>query len=65
MSSKAEASILRQLYVDAVDIPPLCFKMSYLQASRRGNALSLEMFEHAVTSAFIGFYATHKDAFDD
>ena len=62
----------RQLYVDATDISPMCFKMSYLQASlrgipatiRRGNTLSLEVFDQAVTPAFIGFYATHKDAFD-
>jgi N-6 DNA Methylase len=64
--------IARQLYVDATDISPTCFKMSYLQASlrgipaviRRGNTLTLEMFDHAVTPAFVGFYATHKDAFD-
>ena len=62
----------RQLYVDATDISPMCFKMSYLQASlrgipamiRRGNTLSREMFEHAVTPAFFGFYATHREAFD-
>ena len=62
----------RQLYVDATDISPMCFKMSYLQASlrgipatiRRGNTLSLEMFDRAVTPAFFGFYATHKDGFD-
>jgi hypothetical protein len=62
----------QQLYVDATDISPTCFKMSYLQASlrgipaiiRRGNTLSLEMFEHAVTPAFFGFYATHKEGFD-
>lgn len=42
--------IARQLYVDATDISPMCFRMSYLQASlrgipatiRRGNTLSLE-----------------------
>jgi hypothetical protein len=64
--------IARQLYVDGIDISPLCFKMSYLQASlrgipatiRRGNTLSLEMFEQAVTPAFIGFYATHQERFD-
>lgn len=62
----------RQLYVDATDISPTCFKMSYLQASfrgipaiiRRGNTLSLERFEHAVTPVFFGFYATHKEGFD-
>ena len=50
----------------------MCFKMSYLQASlrgipatiRRGNTLTLEMFEHAMTPAFFGFYASHKDGFD-
>jgi len=62
----------RQLYVDGTDLSPMCFRMSYLQASlrgvpatiRRGNTLSLEMFEHAVTPAFFGFYATHREAFD-
>jgi hypothetical protein len=46
--------------------------MSDLQASlrgipatiRRGNTLSLEMFDHAVTPAFFGFYAARKKAFD-
>ena len=64
--------IARQLYVDATDIAPLCFKMSYVQASlrgipgviRHGNTLSLEMFEQAVTPAFLGFYATHQERFD-
>jgi N-6 DNA Methylase len=62
----------RQLYVDATDLSPMCFKMSYLQASlrgipatiRRGNSLSLEMFDRAVTPAFSGFYATHQESFD-
>jgi hypothetical protein len=62
----------RQLYVDGTDISPMCFKMSYLQTSlrgipatiRRGNTLSLEMFEQAVTPAFFGFYATHGERFD-
>ena len=61
-----------QLYVEASDISPMCFRMSYLQASlrgipvtiRRGNTLSLEMFDHAVTPAFFGFYAARKEAFD-
>lgn len=61
-----------ELYVDAIDISPLCFRMSYLQTSlrgipatiRRGNTLSLEMFDHAVTPAFVGFYAARKEAFD-
>ncbi len=62
----------RQLYVDATDISPMCFKMTYLQASlrgipatiRRGNTLSLEMFEQAHTPAFLPFYLTHREAFD-
>jgi hypothetical protein len=61
-----------QLYMDATDISPMCFRMSYLQASlrgipaiiRRGNTLSREMFEQAVTPAFLPFYATHREAFD-
>jgi type I restriction-modification system DNA methylase subunit len=64
--------VARQLYVEAIDISPLCFRMSYLQASlrgipaaiRRGNTLSGEVFETAVTPAFFGFYASHKAAFD-
>jgi hypothetical protein len=60
------------LYVDATDISPMCFKMSYLQASlrgipatiRRGNTLSLEMFDQAHTPAFPPFYLTHREAFD-
>jgi hypothetical protein len=64
--------IARQFYVEGIDISPLCFRMSYLQASlrgipatiRRGNTLSGEVFEQAVTPAFSGFYATHKAAFD-
>ena len=62
----------RQLYVDATDISPMCFKMTYLQASlrgipatiRRGNSLSLEIFDQAVTPAFLPFYLTHRAAFD-
>ena len=62
----------RQLYVDATDISPTCFKMSYLQASlrgipatiRRGNTLTLEMFDAAHTPAFIGFHAANGDGFD-
>lgn len=61
-----------QLYIEAIDISPMCFRMSYLQASlrgipatiRRGNTLSLEMFDHGVTPAFFGFYAARKEAFD-
>ena len=62
----------RQLYVDAIDLSPMCFRMSYLQASlrgvpatiRRGNTLSREMFEQAVTPAFLPFYEIHRAAFD-
>jgi hypothetical protein len=62
----------RQLYLDATDISPMCFKMTYLQVSlrgipatiRRGNTLSLEMFDRAVTPAFLPFYLTHREAFD-
>jgi hypothetical protein len=62
----------QQLYVDATDISPMCFKMSYLQASlrgipatiRRGNTLSLEMFDQAHTPAFLPFYLSHREAFD-
>lgn len=62
----------RQLYVDATDLSPMCFKMTYLQVSlrgipatiRRGNSLSLEMFDHAATPAFLPFYLTHREAFD-
>ena len=62
----------RHLYVDATDISPMCFRMTYLQAAlrgipatvRRGNTLSLEMFDHSVTPAFFDFYAIHKDRFD-
>jgi len=62
----------RQLYVDGTDLSPMCFKMSYLRASsrgvpatiRRGNTLSLETFDQAVTPAFLPFYLTHREAFD-
>ena len=62
----------RQLYVDATDISPMCFKMTYLQVSlrgipatiRRGNTLSLEMSDQAHTPAFLPFYLTHRAAFD-
>ena len=62
----------RQLYVDGTDISAMCFKMTYLQASlrgipatiRRGNTLALETFDQAVTPAFLGFYATHRESFD-
>ena len=62
----------RQLYVEATDIAPMCFKMTYLQASlrgipatiRRGNTLTCQMFEAAHTPAFHPFYLTHRAAFD-
>ncbi len=61
----------RQLYVDATDISPMCFKMTYLQAAlrgipatiRRGNSLSLETFDQAVTPSFLSFYALNRPAF--
>jgi hypothetical protein len=61
----------RQLYVDATDLSPMCFKMTYLQTSlrgipatiRRGNSLSLEMFDHAVTPAFLPFLMAQGEAF--
>jgi len=64
--------VSRQLYVDATDLSPLCFKMTYLQLAlrgipatvRRGNSLSLETFDQAVTPAFLSFYATHREAFE-
>jgi N-6 DNA Methylase len=62
----------RHLYVDATDISPTCFKMTYLQVSlrsipatiRRGNTLSGEIFDQAHTPAFLAFYLTHREAFD-
>jgi len=62
----------RQLYVDATDLSPMCFRMTYLQVSlrgipatvQRGNSLSREMFDQAVTPAFRPFYLTHREAFD-
>jgi type I restriction-modification system DNA methylase subunit len=70
--AKQGFDIGRQLYVDATDISPMCFKMTYLQASlrgipatiRRGNTLSLEMFDRAHTPAFLPFYLAHREAFD-
>ena len=70
--TKQGFDIGHQLYVDATDISPMCFKMTYLQAAlrgipaivRRGNTLSLETFDHAVTPAFLPFYLTHGEAFD-
>jgi hypothetical protein len=62
----------RQLYVDATDLSPMCFKMTYLQISlrgipatvRRGNSLSLETFDVAHTPAFLPFYLAHREVFD-
>jgi hypothetical protein len=59
------------MYVDAIDLSQTCFHMSYLQFSlrgipatvRRGNNLSLEMFETAITPALIPFLAKHGDPF--
>ncbi len=70
--AKQGFDIGRQLYVDATDLSPLCFKMTYLQLAlrgipatvRRGNSLSLEVFDQAVTPAFLPFYLTHREAFD-
>ena len=70
--AKQGFDVARQLYVDATDISPMCFKMTYLQAAlrgipatiRRGNTLSLETFDQAVTPAFLPFYLTHREAFD-
>lgn len=70
--AKQGFDIGRHLYVDATDISPMCFRMTYLQAAlrgipatiRRGNTLSLEMFDHAVTPAFFDFYAINKERFD-
>ena len=59
------------LYVEALDIASLCFKMTYLQLSLRGipatvrhaNTLSLEIFESARTPAFLPFLLQHRNAF--
>jgi len=59
------------LYVEALDVAALCFKMTYLQLSLRGvpatvrhaNTLSLETFENAHTPAFLPFLLNHGDAF--
>lgn len=61
------------LYVDATDLSAMCFRMSYLQASlrgipatiRRGNTLSLEMFDSAVTPAFFPFYLVNGEGFEE
>ena len=59
------------LYVEALDVASLCFKMTYLQLSLRGipatvrhaNTLSHEIFESAWTPAFLPFVQRHRDAF--
>lgn len=59
------------LYVDAIDLSPQCFKMSYIQVSlrgvpatiRHGNSLSLEIFDSAMTPALIPFLMQHGDPF--
>ncbi len=70
--AKQGFDIDRQLYVDATDVSPMCFKMTYLQTAlrgipatiRRGNSLSLEVFDQAVTPAFPLFYQANREAFD-
>ena len=52
--AKKGFDIASQLYVDATDLSPLCFKMTYLQlvlrgipaTVRRGNSLSLGVFDY-------------------
>jgi len=59
------------LYVEALDVSSLCFKMTYLQLALRGipamvrhaNTLSLENFESAHTPAFLPFLRQHAEAF--
>jgi hypothetical protein len=59
------------LYVEALDVASLCFKMTYLQLSlrgipatvRRANTLSLEVFESAYTPALFPFLHKHGEAF--
>ena len=61
----------RQLYADATDLSEFCFRMTYLQLSlrgipatvRRGNSLSLETFDQAVTPAFLPFLLANGPAF--
>jgi hypothetical protein len=63
----------RQMYVEAIDISDLCYKMSYLQASlrgvpatiRHGDTLRGKIFESANTPIFYPFYLTHKVRFDE
>ena len=59
------------LYVEALDVSSLCFKMTYRQLALRGipamvrhaNTLSLEIFESAHTPAFLPFLRQHAEAF--
>jgi hypothetical protein len=59
------------LYVEALDVAGLCFKMTYLQLALRGvpatvrhaNTLSLETYESAHTPAFLLFLQQHGAAF--
>ena len=59
------------LYVEALDVASLCFKMTYLQLALRGvpatvrhaNTLSLEIYESVHTPAFLPFLLQHGDAF--
>ena len=61
------------IYADCIDVSPLCFHMAYVQLAlagipamvRRGNTLSLEMFEHARTPALLPFLMQHGDPFGD
>jgi hypothetical protein len=63
--------VSQTLYVDATDLASLCFHMTYVQLSlrgipatvRRGNTLSLEMFENARTPALLPFLMRHGDPF--
>jgi len=62
----------QHLYVVGIDVSSMCFRMAYIQTSLRGipativrgNTLSGEVFEQAVTPAFFPFYAANREAFD-
>ena len=59
------------MLVNAVDLSPLCYHMTFLQLSLRGipalvehaNSLSLERFERAWTPATLPFYGRHGKLF--
>lgn len=59
------------LYADGTDLSEMCFRMAYIQTSlrgvpamiRRGNTLSLEMFDQARTPALLPFLLRHGDPF--